>query len=1283
MNIKLPFALFSPFFFLFFSYNLSAQSCRQRDSLVLLEFYKATNGANWTNRWDLTKPLDTWYGVGLSTTGCVECLDLDGAADCVISSSLGNNLVGTLPNLALPELRFLNLKSNQLTGSIPDFNLPNLEVLQLASNQFEGTIPNFNLPNLERLLLSNNQLTGGLPNFNLTNLTELACANNQLKGTIPNFNLPNLRSLQLSDNQLFSSIPDFNMPNLQRLNLAANQLTGSIPNFNLQSLQTLSLFDNQLSGSIPAFNMPLLSNIFIENNQFTGGVPRFNLPRLHNLSVSSNRLDSTISPLSPSVILSCQGNRLTFEDILPNILPISDKTYAPQDSFYTDNTLSVDVGTTATIDLGVDAAIADNQYEWFKNGVPYGTPIIGRNKLIINNIQMTDAGIYICYMTNPQFPDLKLVSRPTLLRVENACLTKDSLALVAFFKATNGANWTVGWDFTKPLRTWHGVHISPSGCVDSLSLESNNLTGFIAAEIGDIKNLEYIALGLNPLSGSIPKTVKNLPNLRVLQIYKTKLTGTIPSELWGLSRLERLILSENQLTGSLDINISNLTKLKLLYLDNNIFTGSIPAEIGSLTQLEALNLSANNLSGNLPTQLSLLSNLESLELGKNQLSGEISASFANLQNLSLLDVSDNNFDSLPSFKNVTKLQILTINNNNFTFDDIALNMPILERGGTFSYAPQKPFFKDTVITVQYGKSIKINLGIDGAIANNKYTWLKNNTPFDSLAINTYTFSNISPCEQSVYMVLVKNPEMPLLTLQSRKITLKILENPVTTTQFSSICSGKNYRLPLGREVKTAGIYQDTFKILRGSCYVDSLVIITNLQVFEPLKTSLNREICKGKNYILPDGKTVNTEGSYPVTLKTVENCDSIIVTNLKFSSIITTKTQINMCKGKNYILPDGKTVNAEGAYPVTVKSPEGCDSLIITNLKFSPVLTSTIKAIVCKGKNYILPDGKTVNTEGAYPVTVKSPEGCDSIVVTNLTYALPLTHTLSTEICKGKTYTLPDGKTVNSEGNYPVLLKTKEGCDSLTTFQLKLNETYTKSINASFCKGFTYKLPDNSLASQAGTYPILLKSMKGCDSLVTTILNINSTALNTQADNAIFTKDLTNLTINVLENDIFNVTKNWSISVLKSPNWGSLTSITKGQFDYTLNKLGLKTDTFLYKICYNDCPTNCDSAQVLISILKEAPPSEATSKGIIPNGNEANRMLRFSELDDLNRFPNSELLIINRWGQVVFKESPYHNDWAGKNKNNEDLPSGTYYYILRLNINEGKVKKGDVTIIRN
>jgi flagellar hook assembly protein FlgD len=37
---------------------------------------------------------------------------------------------------------------------------------------------------------------------------------------------------------------------------------------------------------------------------------------------------------------------------------------------------------------------------------------------------------------------------------------------------------------------------------------------------------------------------------------------------------------------------------------------------------------------------------------------------------------------------------------------------------------------------------------------------------------------------------------------------------------------------------------------------------------------------------------------------------------------------------------------------------------------------------------------------------------------------------------------------------------------------------------------------------------------------------------------------------------------------------------------------------------------------------------------------------------------------MSRTGAVVYDVENYKNDWAGKGQNGQDLPDGTYYYVL-------------------
>lgn len=81
--------------------------------------------------------------------------------------------------------------------------------------------------------------------------------------------------------------------------------------------------------------------------------------------------------------------------------------------------------------------------------------------------------------------------------------------------------------------------------------------------------------------------------------------------------------------------------------------------------------------------------------------------------------------------------------------------------------------------------------------------------------------------------------------------------------------------------------------------------------------------------------------------------------------------------------------------------------------------------------------------------------------------------------------------------------------------------------------------------------------------------------------------------------------------------------------------------------------------------------------GFSPNGDLIND---FWEVRGIEIFENNSVQIFNKWGQRVMQRSPYIGDWDGK-ENGNDLPAGTYYYIIDLG-NGTKVFKGNVTIKR-
>jgi gliding motility-associated-like protein len=86
------------------------------------------------------------------------------------------------------------------------------------------------------------------------------------------------------------------------------------------------------------------------------------------------------------------------------------------------------------------------------------------------------------------------------------------------------------------------------------------------------------------------------------------------------------------------------------------------------------------------------------------------------------------------------------------------------------------------------------------------------------------------------------------------------------------------------------------------------------------------------------------------------------------------------------------------------------------------------------------------------------------------------------------------------------------------------------------------------------------------------------------------------------------------------------------------------------------------------------------NEGFTPNGDGFND---FWQIDYLNQYEGVHIEIFNRWGSRLWQaDSPNIENWNGK-YNNEDLPVGTYYYIISFS--EGSNKDpltGPVTIVR-
>ncbi|MCE7926458.1 MAG: gliding motility-associated C-terminal domain-containing protein [Haliscomenobacteraceae bacterium CHB4] len=96
-------------------------------------------------------------------------------------------------------------------------------------------------------------------------------------------------------------------------------------------------------------------------------------------------------------------------------------------------------------------------------------------------------------------------------------------------------------------------------------------------------------------------------------------------------------------------------------------------------------------------------------------------------------------------------------------------------------------------------------------------------------------------------------------------------------------------------------------------------------------------------------------------------------------------------------------------------------------------------------------------------------------------------------------------------------------------------------------------------------------------------------------------------------------------------------------------------DTIRVPDCFPDtiCPPKCCCYPANISL----------PTGLSPNNDGMNDLF---VIKGIERCQQTTLTVYNRWGNVVYEKDHYDNSWNGVNKSGEDLPQGTYYFLLKL-----------------
>jgi Leucine-rich repeat (LRR) protein len=438
---------------------------------------------------------------------------------------------------------------------------PSFAVLDLSYNQFSGHIP----PGLGKcsalrvLKVERNNITGTLPDelFDATSLEYLSLSNNGLEGTLDAahvYKLTNLIFLDLAWTGLGGKIPDSigQLRKLEVLHLEHNNMSGELPTAlsKCTSLRTISLRNNNFQGELAKVNFSTLSNLRaldLCSNNFTGTVPEsiYSCSNLTALRLSVNKfhgqLSKRIENLKFLTFLSLTQNNFTNITSTLHILKSSR------------NLKALLIG----VNFRHEVMPQDETMDGFENIQILGIQncsLSGKLPVWLSKLKNLKMMLLSDNLLTGPIPSwINTLHSLFYIDVSNNSLTGEIPAALTGMPMLQAGKASAYLDtkcfelpvYLTPTYQYRSLNAIPQ----VLNLSSNDLTGTMPQNIGQLEALTSLDLSFNNLSGVIPQSVCNLTNLMVLDLSSNHLTGPIPAALDGLNFLSELNVANNDLEG--------------------------------------------------------------------------------------------------------------------------------------------------------------------------------------------------------------------------------------------------------------------------------------------------------------------------------------------------------------------------------------------------------------------------------------------------------------------------------------------------------------------------------------------------------------------------------------------------------------------------------------------------------------------------------------------------------------------------------------------------------------
>ena len=325
----------------------------------------------------------------------------------------------------------------------------------------------------------------------------------------------------------------------------------------------------------------------------------------------------------------------------------------------------------------------------------------------------------------------------------------------------------------------------------------------------------------------------------------------------------------------------------------------------------------------------------------------------------------------------------------------------------------------------------------------------------------------------------------LLTAHGCDSVIKMVINPASTVynEWSpvSMCKGETYEW-FGENLTKSGDYYHKIESNQGDT-IYHLNLTVNLPSLHEEKVT----ICAEDLPYIHNGEVFYHDTIISDTLKNSNGCDSILRYNLKITTHCSEWIQMPLCTGDTLFI-NGDTITEPGHYQYLKRSSKSSplDSIYrIEVYKAQAFESQLMKVTICSNDTFYIGD-KPILRAGLHDVTLKTVEGCDSVIHVDLTIN-PSYYIIDTMI------TTPDyrpvmwrGRTYSTTGFHEVYFNTIKNCDSIHALQLDVIPTIRDSSYKEICEEDSYVWHNRTL-TERGYYNDTILNLASHTSVIYTL----------------------------------------------------------------------------------------------------------------------------------------------------------------------------------------------------